>query len=66
MWAPTAQRLDLLHWPEARGGQPEVVAMTRGSKGEWTVPRPDAWQGHYYKIRARVYCHTTQLMEVGV
>jgi hypothetical protein len=43
--APTAQLVELLHWWEVRGGQPEVLPMQRNSKGVWSIQRPDGWMG---------------------
>lgn len=42
--APTAQKVELLHWWQLRGGEPEVVGMSRNDKGVWTCPRPAEWQ----------------------
>jgi hypothetical protein len=42
--APTAQKVELLHWWQLRGGEPEVHPMTRNSKGVWTITRPNEWK----------------------
>lgn len=42
--APTAQKVELLHWWEMRGGEPEVHRMTRNSKGVWSYTRPNNWR----------------------
>jgi hypothetical protein len=41
--APTAQKVELLHFWQLRGGQPEVKEMSRSSKGVWSCPRPADW-----------------------
>ena len=45
VWAPTAQQVELLHWQEMRGGEPEVLPMTRNNKGVWQYNRPKEWEG---------------------
>ncbi len=42
--APTAQKVELLHWWQLRGGEPEVHQMTRNSKGVWSFTRPIEWK----------------------
>lgn len=41
--APTAQKVELLHFWQLRGGEPEVHAMSRNAKGVWSVTRPASW-----------------------
>ena len=51
MWAPTAQRVQLLLFDSPRGGEPVVHAMQRNGKGAWQTDRPQAWAGKYYLYR---------------
>lgn len=51
VWAPTAQSMELLHFTECEGGEPEVLAMQRGPQGTWTLPRPAEWDKHYFFLR---------------
>ncbi|KAG2441246.1 hypothetical protein HYH02_010089 [Chlamydomonas schloesseri] len=65
LWAPTAQKVELLHWGASapRGGQPQVHAMSRGRAGTWTLSRPAAWLWSYYTYRVTVYCPWTARLE---
>ncbi|GAX86296.1 hypothetical protein CEUSTIGMA_g13708.t1, partial [Chlamydomonas eustigma] len=65
VWAPTAQKVELLWWPGPRGGTPEVHDLRPGGKGEWSMPAPRAWDGSYYKYRVTVYCPWTLRVEVS-
>lgn len=61
LWAPTALKVQLLHWSQPRGGNEEVYDMKRGTRGEWTFVRPDFWSKDCYKFRCvvlhqRLYC----------
>lgn len=42
--APTAQKVELLHFWESRGGQPDVHSMKRNEKGVWSFHRPGDWK----------------------
>jgi hypothetical protein len=45
VWAPTAQQVELLHYQELRGGEADVLPMSRNSKGVWQYTRPREWEG---------------------
>ena len=59
VWAPTAQKLELLHFKDARGGEPAVVAMQEGvmGPGVWSVTLPGDAMFTYYKYRC-VWLHS--------
>lgn len=61
--APTAQHVELLHWRQLRGGEPEVHSMTRNSKGVWSLSRPANWHGTCYKYRVTAFCPWTNKIE---
>ncbi|KAG2423818.1 hypothetical protein HXX76_014978 [Chlamydomonas incerta] len=64
LWAPTAQKVELLHWGAApRGGQPQVYPMARGAAGSWSLARPAGWLWSYYTYRVTVYCPWTARVE---
>ncbi|KAI8468427.1 MAG: glycoside hydrolase superfamily [Monoraphidium minutum] len=65
LWAPTAVSVQLLRWPAARGGEPEVHEMARGAKGVWSLERPAAWERTYYKYRLSVFCPWTNKIETS-
>uniref|UniRef100_A0A383WMX3 pullulanase n=1 Tax=Tetradesmus obliquus TaxID=3088 RepID=A0A383WMX3_TETOB len=44
VWAPTAKKVELLHFWELRGGQPEVLPMACSERGVWSCARPAEWQ----------------------
>eukprot|EP00775_Hariotina_reticulata_P002314 gene2314-2622_t len=64
VWAPTAQKVELLHFWQLRGSQPEVKEMSRNSKGVWSCPRPADWMSTCYKFRITVFCPWTNQIEV--
>lgn len=70
VWAPTAQRVDLLVWPTVRGaidtsGDPVRVAATRQDDGAWTVAGKRAWSGAAYLWEVTVFAPTTGAVEVN-
>ncbi|SNY75097.1 pullulanase-type alpha-1,6-glucosidase [Paractinoplanes atraurantiacus] len=49
VWAPTAQKVDLLLYDTATA-VPSTVAMRRDDRtGVWSVRGPSSWRGKYYK-----------------
>ncbi len=53
VWAPTAQKVDLLL--ERAGGTEQRVPMRRQSDGTWTVAGEKSWAGARYLYDVRVY-----------
>ncbi|WIA10447.1 hypothetical protein OEZ85_010639 [Tetradesmus obliquus] len=63
VWAPTAKKVELLHFWELRGGQPEVLPMACSERGVWSCARPAEWQNTAYKFRVTVFCPWTNQIE---
>eukprot|EP00879_Flechtneria_rotunda_P011613 GHRR01012130.1.p1 GENE.GHRR01012130.1~~GHRR01012130.1.p1 ORF type:complete len:951 (+),score=302.30 GHRR01012130.1:707-3559(+) len=63
VWAPTAQKVELLHWRQLRGGESEVHPMSCSNKGVWSCRRPAEWQNTAYKYRVTVFCPWTSQIE---
>lgn len=63
VWAPTAQKVELLHWWQLRGGEPEVHAMAVNERGVWSCPAPPEWMSTCYKFRVTVFCPWTNRIE---
>jgi pullulanase-type alpha-1,6-glucosidase len=57
VWAPTAQRVALELYADARPGTaPVLVPMRRDdASGVWSVTGPGSWRGRYYTFRVTVY-----------
>ncbi|NOW01643.1 pullulanase-type alpha-1,6-glucosidase [Isoptericola chiayiensis] len=62
LWAPTAQDVDLLVWPEGRdlGDEPDRFDTTRADDGTWTLDgkaedKKYAWYGARYRYAVQVY-----------
>lgn len=65
LWAPTAQKVELLKYAAARGGQAEVLRMAKDSYGVWRCERPAEWTGQCYKYRVTVFSPFSQRVEVS-
>ncbi len=69
LWAPTAQKVDLLLWTGARNGavtgDPTRVAMTRRADGSWVAPGTRSWAGAAYRYEVSVYAPSTDKVEVN-
>eukprot|EP00878_Enallax_costatus_P010482 GHUV01010944.1.p1 GENE.GHUV01010944.1~~GHUV01010944.1.p1 ORF type:complete len:704 (+),score=164.13 GHUV01010944.1:956-3067(+) len=63
VWAPTAQKVELLHFWELRGGQADVHTMKKNEKGVWSFRRPGDWKDTAYKYRVTVFCPWTNQIE---
>ena len=59
LWAPTAQKVDLLVGTDQR------VAAKRQSDGSWTVDGKKSWAGATYLWEVTVYAPTTDQVEVN-
>ncbi|WP_342662716.1 alpha-amylase family glycosyl hydrolase [Ruania albidiflava] len=58
VWAPTARQVDLQLWApgsEQTRAAPELVPMTRGGDGTWTVTGSPDWEGKSYRYQVQVY-----------
>ena len=66
LWAPTAQDVDLLRWPDADlSAEPTRTAMTRQDDGSWTATGSRSWSGDAYLYEVTVYAPTTDAVEVN-
>ncbi|MCK9792458.1 pullulanase-type alpha-1,6-glucosidase [Isoptericola sp. 4D.3] len=73
LWAPTAQDVDLLVWPEGRdlAEDPERFDTRRERDGSWTLDGRTAdrrlgWDGARYRYSVRVYVPGTGNVETNV
>ncbi|MFC7879685.1 pullulanase-type alpha-1,6-glucosidase [Isoptericola sp. NPDC057391] len=73
LWAPTAQDVDLLVWPEGRdlADDPERFEADRERDGSWTLDGKRAakklpWDGARYRYAVRVYVPSTGKVETNV
>lgn len=64
VWAPTAQKVDLLVWPGTSSTE-QRVAATRQADGTWTVAGKKSWAGARYLWEVTVYAPTTDKVEVN-
>ena len=56
VWAPTARKVSLLLFNDSTSATPaETVAMTAGSKGEWSVTGTAAWKNRFYLYEVEVF-----------
>jgi pullulanase-type alpha-1,6-glucosidase len=70
LWAPTAQQVVLLGWPDGRHGpdtsaEPQRIAMTRADDGTWSVAGKKSWRGAAYLYEVTVYAPSTDTVEVN-
>jgi pullulanase-type alpha-1,6-glucosidase len=63
VWAPTAQRVDLLL--ERPGSAERRVPMRRQDDGSWTVTGERSWAGARYTYEVRVFAPTTGRVETN-
>ncbi|WP_456824848.1 pullulanase-type alpha-1,6-glucosidase [Cellulomonas sp. P5_E12] len=64
LWAPTAQKVDLLLWTGS-ATDPQRLTATRQADGSWTVPGKKSWAGAQYLWEVTVYAPTTDKVEVN-
>ena len=66
VWAPTAQSVRVLLWPDGTGeGTPERRAMTRDdASGVWSVRGDRSWTGRAYRYELEVYHPAVQATTV--
>jgi pullulanase len=64
VWAPTAQRVQLLLFDAPEGGSAEVRDMHEGARGVWAATGDaGAWRGGYYQYRVTAFHPSTGRME---
>lgn len=60
LWAPTAQKVELLLFDEATGGKPHVLPMQRDEHGVWLAQGSRDWLWKYYQYRMQLFCPDVQ------
>ncbi|RYV52243.1 pullulanase-type alpha-1,6-glucosidase [Pengzhenrongella frigida] len=65
LWAPTAQKVDLLLWTGDVAAEPQRVPMTAAADGSWTVKGARSWARASYRYEVTVYAPTTDTVEVN-
>ena len=59
LWAPTALDVDLLLWADGdTAAEPQVIPMTRGADGSWTVTGEASWEDAAYRYAVEVFVAT--------
>jgi pullulanase-type alpha-1,6-glucosidase len=71
VWAPTAQQVALLRWPDRKGAvdlsaEPERQAMVRESDGSWTLRGHPQWEDDAYLYEVTVYAPSTGAVETNL
>ena len=65
LWAPTAQDVKVrMSAPDGTGEQ--VLPLTRGAQGVWTVAGDASWKGRAYVYEVKVYAPSTQKVETNM
>ncbi|MBC7442739.1 MAG: pullulanase-type alpha-1,6-glucosidase [Ramlibacter sp.] len=65
VWAPTAQKMDLLAWTHGDTADPERISMTRQSDGSWTVTGATGWADASFLVEVTVFSPATGKIEVN-
>lgn len=55
VWAPTAQKVELLRYESSWEPPIAVHAMTEESQGFWSLTGEPSWNGHFYKYRVTAF-----------
>jgi len=66
VWAPSAQRVALVLYTAAQGGEEAEVNMAAGERGVWSVRGPPSWAGCYYAYRVTAFHPSTARVETCV
>ena len=66
LWAPTAQDVDLLLWPEGGEGDPQRVEMKRSGDGSWSAKGKRSWTGMEYLYEVTVFVPATGQVETNL
>ncbi|GAA5158816.1 pullulanase-type alpha-1,6-glucosidase [Ornithinimicrobium tianjinense] len=65
LWAPTAQDVDVLLWPQGGTGEPRRVQLTRAGDGSWSAVGRADWTGMEYLFEVTVFAPSTGQVEVN-
>ncbi|MBG6058473.1 pullulanase-type alpha-1,6-glucosidase [Cryobacterium sp. MP_M5] len=65
VWAPTAQKVDLLAWTAGDAAEPERVALKRQTDGTWTATGQKSWADASFAFEVTVFAPTTGKIEVN-
>ncbi|KAL8052039.1 hypothetical protein ABFX02_06G187100 [Erythranthe guttata] len=63
LWAPTAQKVNVLIYGEGESGDHLEVVPLEESNGVWSAKGPLNWEGCYYVYEVYVYHHSTSRIE---
>ncbi|HEX8704634.1 MAG TPA: pullulanase-type alpha-1,6-glucosidase, partial [Myxococcaceae bacterium] len=67
VWAPTARKVTLLLFNDSTSATPsERVAMTAGSKGEWSATGTAGWKDKFYLYEVEVYVRKEQAVRTNL
>ena len=55
LWAPTAQRVELLLYGKEEDAEPTERLSMVESDGVWTIAGPNAWRGKYFLFKVSAY-----------
>lgn len=64
LWAPTAQDVKV-HVSAADGTGEQVLPLTRGAQGVWSVAGDASWKGRAYVYEVKVYAPSTGKIETN-
>lgn len=66
VWAPTAQDVNLLRWPDSDlTAEPVRTEMARAADGSWSVAGQAGWKDDAYRYEVTVYAPSTDAVEVN-
>ncbi|MDJ0322330.1 pullulanase-type alpha-1,6-glucosidase [Cryobacterium sp. PH31-AA6] len=65
VWAPTAQKVDLLVWTAGDAAEPERVTLKRQADGTWTATGAKGWADASFLFEVTVFAPTTDKIEVN-
>ncbi|WP_366145593.1 pullulanase-type alpha-1,6-glucosidase [Cryobacterium sp.] len=65
VWAPTAQKVDLLAWTAGDAAEAERVALKRQADGTWTTTGAKSWADASFVFEVTVFAPTTGRIEVN-
>jgi len=67
LWAPTARKVTLLLFNDSTSATPsERIAMTAGSKGEWSAQGSAGWMNKFYLYEVEVYVRKEQAVKTNL
>ena len=65
LWAPTAQDVRLLTWPEGGQGDPQESSLRRLKDGSWEIKGKRSWTGREYLFEVDVFVPETGAVETN-